>query len=69
MPRNETFGESLYIRVPRGIRAEVERLRTDERQADFLRRLLLKALADERAIGNDGGAPNWAMVINSQEQN
>ena len=55
MPRNEIFGESLYIRVPRGIRAEVEALRAKERQADFLRRLLLKALAEERAVGNEGG--------------
>jgi hypothetical protein len=55
MPRNETFGENLYIRVPRGIRAEVEALRANERQADFLRRLLLKALAEER-MARDGNA-------------
>jgi hypothetical protein len=54
MPRKETFGENLYIRVPRGIRAEVEALRADERQADFLRRLLLKALAREHATRKDG---------------
>ena len=52
MPRPKTFGETLYIRVPRGIRAEVEVLRAKESQADFLRRLLLKALAEERATRN-----------------
>ena len=48
MSRPENFGESIYLRVPRGTRDAINELRGTERQADFLRRIVLEALEDER---------------------
>lgn len=46
MPKPRTFTEDLFIRVPEGTKERIERLRGDDRQGDFLRRVLLSALAD-----------------------
>jgi hypothetical protein len=49
MPKPRTFTEDLFIRVPEGTKERIERLRSEDRQGDFLRRVLLSALADLEA--------------------
>lgn len=47
MPKPELYGETIYLRVPKGTKDEIERLRRqDEKQADCVRRLLLKAIEE-----------------------
>lgn len=49
MARPKLFTEDLYLRLPQGTRERIERLRGEERQGDFVRRVLLGALADLEA--------------------
>lgn len=49
MPKPRLYDEDLFVRAPKGTKERIDRLRGDERQGDFMRRVLLDALADMEA--------------------
>ncbi|MCW2245001.1 hypothetical protein M2352_000592 [Azospirillum fermentarium] len=49
MPKPRLYDEDLFVRAPKGTKERIDRLRGDERQGDFVRRVLLDALADIEA--------------------
>ena len=51
MPKPEIYGETIYVRLPRGTKDAIDRVKPrDETQADFLRRAILAAI-DAAAAG------------------
>ena len=47
MPKPELYGETIYVRVPRGTKDAIERVRRNgETQADWVRRVLLGAIRE-----------------------
>jgi hypothetical protein len=49
MPKPRLYEEDLFVRAPKGTKERIDRLRGEERQGDFVRRVLLDALADMEA--------------------
>ncbi len=49
MPKPKLYTEDVFIRAPEGTKARIDAQRGDTRQGDFLRRVLLGALADMEA--------------------
>ncbi|WP_154678302.1 hypothetical protein [Microvirga massiliensis] len=46
MPKPRLYTEDVFVRLPNGTKARIDLLRGDERQGDFLRRILLGALSE-----------------------
>lgn len=54
MPKPEIYGETIYVRLPRGTKDAIDRVKPrDETQADFLRQAILAAI-DAAAAGARG---------------
>ena len=43
------FDEAMHVRLPKDTKARIDALRGDIRQGDFVRKVLLKAIADLEA--------------------